>query len=441
MKGISMGKTIGLAVCLLLLGVGMVLGVQRQWYFVLFLLVLLSVACVAALFRVQRRSEQRLLHVLEGIADHDLSATYVPLGHGRTERQLAELAENLVGQLRAAQTRQTADHQYYEALLDTVDALLLVWDAGGRISWMNKEAIRQLRGFRLHHLKELAVLNPDFPGFLQSLRPGVIQSIRLRQSHGTVELAATLTRYQASDRRLYLCCLRNVHPLLEQKEAESWQKLVSVLTHEMMNSLAPILSLSDTLCDRMEPRKDEDPRLWQGLSTIRRRSQGLLQFIENYRTLSRLPQPVCVSVRLYELLADLQKLYPQCVFDTQMADRVVEIDRGQMEQVLINLLKNAVEATAGMSDPHIRLQSMMVEGGRLQWRVEDNGPGILPEVADKVFVPFFTTKASGCGIGLSLCKQIVANHHGTITVRSTPGRGAVFVVELPLVRQSPLRVR
>ena len=209
----------------------------------------------------------------------------------------------------------------------------------------------------------------------------------------------------------------------------------------MMNSLAPILSLSDTLCDRMEPRKDEDPRLWQGLSTIRRRSQGLLQFIENYRTLSRLPQPVCVSVRLYELLADLQKLYPQCVFDTQMADRVVEIDRGQMEQVLINLLKNAVEATAGMSDPHIRLQSMMVEGGRLQWRVEDNGPGILPEVADKVFVPFFTTKASGCGIGLSLCKQIVANHHGTITVRSTPGRGAVFVVELPLVRQSPLRVR
>ena len=240
---------------------------------------------------------------------------------------------------------------------------------------------------------------------------------------------------------MYLCCLRNVHPLLEQKEAESWQKLVSVLTHEMMNSLAPILSLSDTLCDRMEPRKDEDPRLWQGLSTIRRRSQGLLQFIENYRTLSRLPQPVCVPVRLYELLADLQKLYPQCVFDTQMADRVVEIDRGQMEQVLINLLKNAVEATAGMPDPHIRLQSMMVEGGRLQWRVEDNGPGILPEVADKVFVPFFTTKASGCGIGLSLCKQIVANHHGTITVRSTPGRGAVFVVELPLVRQSPLRVR
>lgn len=427
--------TVGWALGLLALGAGMVCSVERQWYFVLVLLVLLSAGCMAALCRAQRKQRQRVLHVLESIADHDLSATYIPSGRGGLERHVAELLESIVCQLRAAQTRQTVDHQYYEALLDTVDALLLVWDEDGNVCWMNKAAVRKLRGFRLHHLKELAVLDAAFPDFLRGLRPGIIQSIRLRQSHGTVELAATLTRYQSSDRKLCLCCLRNVHPLLEQKEAESWQKLVSVLTHEMMNSLAPILSLSDTLCDRIEPRKDDDPRLWQGLSTIRRRSQGLLQFIENYRTLSRLPQPVCAPVRLHELLSDLQKLYPQCVFDTQMADRVIEIDRGQMEQVLINLLKNAVEATDGRPDPRIRLQSMMVEGGRLQWRVEDNGPGILPEVVDKVFVPFFTTKSSGYGIGLSLCKQIVANHHGTITVRSTPGRGAAFIVELPLAQR------
>lgn len=425
-------KCAGWGLWFMVLGAGLVCCVQRGWYFVVLLLVLLSVVSAVAMFRMQRRLERRLVDMLESIADHDFSVTYVPSGPGRTERRMAGLVENLVGQLRAAQARQAADHHYYEALLDTVDALLLVWDDGGDICWMNKAAIRKLRGFRLHRLQELAVLNPAFPGFLQGLRPGIIQSIRLRRGHGTVELAATLTRYQASGRSLCLCCLRNVHPLLEQKEAESWQKLVSVLTHEMMNSLTPILSLSDTLCDRMEPRKEDDPRLWQGLSTIRRRSQGLLQFIENYRTLSRLPQPVCLPVRLYELLSDLQKLYPQCIFDTQMADRVVEIDRGQMEQVLINLLKNAVEATEGMAEARIRLLSMMVEGGRLQWRVEDNGPGILPEVVDKVFVPFFTTKASGYGIGLSLCKQIVTNHRGTITVRSVPGKGTAFVVELPL---------
>lgn len=426
-------QIVGWALALLVLGAGMVCCVERQWYFVMILLVLLSAVCVVALCRGRRKLERRVVHVLESIADHDLSTTYVPSRPGGMERHLAELVESIVRQLRTTQTRQAADHQYYEALLDTVDALLLVWDGDGNICWMNKAAVRNLRGFRLHHLKELAVLNTAFPEFLRNLRTGTIQSIRLRQSHGMVELAATLTRYQASDRQLYLCCLRNVHPLLEQKEAESWQKLVSVLTHEMMNSLAPILSLSDTLCDRLEPRKEDDPRLWQGLSTIRRRSQGLLQFIENYRTLSRLPQPVCAPVRLYELLSDLQKLYPQCVFDTQMADRMIEIDRGQMEQVLINLLKNAVEATEGMSDPHIRLQSMMVEGGRLQWRMEDNGPGIVPEVVDKIFVPFFTTKQSGYGIGLSLCKQIVTNHHGIITVRSKPGKGTVFIVELPIV--------
>ena len=427
-------KTAGWALWFMALGAAAVFCVQRQWVFLSALLVLLAVAGMAALFRLQQKLEQRVVHVLESIADHDLLTSYVPSGHSRIERRMAELVGTFVGQLRAAQARQAADHQYYEALLDTVDALLLVWDDEGGIRWMNKVAVRKLRGFRLHHLKELGVLNPAFPDFLQHLRPGIIQSIRLRQGQGTVELAATLTRYQTPGRQLHLCCLRNVYPLLEQKEAESWQKLVSVLTHEMMNSLAPVLSLSDTLCDRMEGRKDEDPRLWQGLCTIRRRSQGLLQFIENYRTLTRLPHPVRVPVRLYELLSDLQKLYPQCTMDTQMADRMVEIDRGQMEQVLINLLKNAVEATQGMPAPCVRLQSMMVEGERLQWRVEDNGPGILPEVVDKIFVPFFTTKASGCGIGLSLCKQIVANHHGTITVRSAPGKGAAFIVELPLVR-------
>lgn len=428
-------KTVGWAFLLVLLGAGLVCCWQMQWYFSLSLLLLLFLACTLGLVRQQRRTEQRLVHLLESVTDRDLSVTCAPEGKSRTERQVMALALELVQRLRTTEARRATDHQYYETLLDTVDAMLLVWDTDGNIRWMNKAAIRLLRGFRLHRLQELGVLNPTFPDFLRQLRPGIIQSIRLHKDQETVELAATLTLYHTEEQQLSLCCLRNVHPLLEQKETESWQKLVSVLTHEMMNSLTPILSLSDTLCDKLEEtQREEVPWLRHGLSTIRRRSMGLLQFIENYRMLSRLPQPSYAPVRLYELLSDLQKLYPQCVFDTQMADRVIQIDRGQIEQVLINLLKNAAEATASVPRPRICLRTMLVEGERLQWRLEDNGSGILPEVLDQVFVPFFTTKSSGSGIGLSLCKQIVTHHYGTITVQSVPDRGTVFIVELPVRR-------
>lgn len=218
--------------------------------------------------------------------------------------------------------------------------------------------------------------------------------------------------------------------VLERNEMEAWQKLIRVLTHEIMNSITPIISLSETLSEREMTEKNY-PVMRQGMQTIHRRSKGLLEFVENYRKLTRLPAPVRCPVSVCELLQDLQKLFPEEYIRIEIppTNRILQIDRTQIEQVLINLIKNAKEACGKVQNPLIEVK---VNPG-MSWQclitVQDNGEGILPEVQDKIFVPFFTTKPSGSGIGLSLCKQIMNRHGGNITVRSIVGQGSCFTLQ------------
>lgn len=218
--------------------------------------------------------------------------------------------------------------------------------------------------------------------------------------------------------------------VLEHNEMLAWQKLIRVLTHEIMNSLTPIISLSETLSEREINEKNYGV-MRQGMQTIYRRSKGLLDFVENYRKLTRLPAPVRRPVSLNELLADLRKLFPETYIHIHLpeTDRILQIDRTQIEQVLINLLKNAREACAKREQPHIEIRVVPGLSRQCRITVSDNGEGILPEVLDKVFVPFFTTKPGGQGIGLSLCKQIMNRHGGNITVQSAIGQGSCFTLQ------------
>lgn len=217
--------------------------------------------------------------------------------------------------------------------------------------------------------------------------------------------------------------------VLEHNEMAAWQKLIRVLTHEIMNSLTPIISLSETLCEREVDEKSYGV-MRQGMQTIHRRSKGLLEFVENYRKLTRLPAPVRRPVPLIELLQDLRKLFPEEYIHIEIpsADRILQIDRSQIEQVLINLIKNAREACSKKENPCIEIRVQYAQLWQCFLTVSDNGEGILPEVLDKVFVPFFTTKPGGQGIGLSLCKQIMNRHGGNITVQSTVGQGTCFTL-------------
>ena len=249
------------------------------------------------------------------------------------------------------------------------------------------------------------------------------------------DMAVTITEYSTQTDSLRLVNLRNIRSVLEENEMEAWQKLVRVLTHEIMNSIAPIISLSDTLCDRaLQQGMEEDSLMLQGMKTIHRRSKGLLHFVENYRKLSRLSSPVLAPVRVGELLGDIKKLMPSSkvsyIYKVEKEDCVLMIDRSQIEQVLINLLKNANEACSEQPHPQVIVETAYLAEKRIfTLSVTDNGSGILPDVLDKIFIPFYTTKPTGSGIGLSLCKQIMTLHGGSIQVSSEVGKGSCFTLK------------
>lgn len=224
--------------------------------------------------------------------------------------------------------------------------------------------------------------------------------------------------------------------VMEEAEAKAWQKLISVLTHEIMNSIAPIISLSETLSEQgvQEEVAPERYRIMQqAMETIHRRSKGLLSFVENYRTLTRLPQPAKQPIQMHALLKSIQQLtasnsidFSWSVYPTQL---ILNADKTMVEQLLINLLKNAHEACSGLSEEKIEVKAEMV-GDKVQITVSDNGQGISPHAMDKIFIPFYSTKANGSGIGLSLCRQIVTRHKGKISVQSGKN-GTCFKLEFP----------
>ena len=271
-----------------------------------------------------------------------------------------------------------------------------------------------------------------------SLQPGEIKTVRIHKGDVIQELAVTVSEYSAHHgTELRLVSLKNIHAVLEENEMEAWQKLIRVLTHEIMNSIAPIISLSETLSERAVQNgmneKDYNIML-QGMRTIHRRSKGLLNFVENYRKLSRLSVPILAPVNIGELLGDMKKLFPnkdiRYIYKVENTETTLMLDRSQIEQVLINLLKNASEACLEQTCPEVIVSTHGDPEKHLFFlSVCDNGSGILPEVLDKIFVPFFTTKPTGSGIGLSLCKQIMNLHGGSISASSEIGKGSCFTLK------------
>ena len=227
--------------------------------------------------------------------------------------------------------------------------------------------------------------------------------------------------------------------VVAEAETEAWQKLIRVLPHEIMNSIAPVISLSETVAERatINGMNEKDYAIMvQAMQTIHRRSKGLLDFVENYRKLTRLPLPTLRNFSVSALFDDIRLLFPEksdiLFFHVKPEDLNLYADRIMVEQVLINLLKNAIEACEESLSPQIIVEAVQ-KNGMVIISVIDNGSGIVPEAIDKIFVPFFTTKSKGSGIGLSLCRQIMNRHRGSISLDSQVEKGSSFVLRFPIV--------
>ena len=409
---------------------------EHELYFCVFFSCVLALVIMACLVSIYYSSIRRMERVIGSIRHGDFMLNFSAVGRSDVERKMVESLNEVILRFRTDLSEKQEKHQYFETLLDTVDTSMLVADKQGVVMWMNRAGVQDLCGHAIHQLDELKGLNPDFPLLLKALQPGEVKVIRIYKEEVMQDLAVTVTEYSTPAADLRLINLKNIRSILEENEMEAWQKLVRVLTHEIMNSITPIISLSDTLCERaIQQGMEEESLMLQGMKTIHRRSKGLMVFVENYRKLSRLSTPMLAPVEVGELLGDIKKLFPSSkvryIYKVEDESRKLMIDRSQMEQVLINLLKNASEACMDQPNPEVVVQTdYQAENHIFRLSVTDNGCGILPEVVDRIFIPFFTTKPTGSGIGLSLCKQIMTLHGGSIRVKSELGKGSCFTLKL-----------
>lgn len=387
--------------------------------------------------------------LIEAIRTRDFSLQY-SLDHLKgEERRLAQQINEVVNEFRETTMRQEAKYQYFGTMLDTINAFLIVADEQGIVHWMNRAAVDGLCGFAINRLQDLKVVDDTLPETMKALKPGQQRLVQLiannnNRNEEKADFMLSVVNFFNKGFAYRLYTLQNVQPVIQKNETDAQQQLVRVLTHEIMNSLTPIISLADTLCEGVEQNTLEHDDLRMALQAINRRSNGLLQFVENYRKLQHVSQPQLANVMIGDIIADLQHLYPATIFhyDIEDAEQVLSIDRSQIEQVLINLLKNAQEAVENSNqqssdnakgkEPCVRLSTHLSSNKRNYIiSITDNGKGIMPEVLNRIFVPFFTTKTNGSGIGLSICKQIVTLHGGTITASSQPGDKTTFNVVLP----------
>ncbi|MDD3038586.1 ATP-binding protein [Bacteroides sp.] len=414
-------------ILIVLLSIGSYLLFKEHLWFSMTIGILLLIVTSISLYRMQFKQITLLRRLTDSIRYNDLMQTFHPPFKNKImnewAKELSETLKDFRGRLLAEEIK----HQYYENLLNKVDTAVLVTDKKGHIEWMNQTAIAHLGQIvQLPESLQKAAITPD------------TSVVHLEENGTVLEMAISCTIFTTTGKVQQLINLKNIHSVLERNEMEAWQKLIRVLTHEIMNSITPIISLSETLSERGIPEQLSEKEysiILQAMQTIHRRSKGLLEFVENYRRLTRIPTPVCSRISITELLIDLKKLFIEKQFYIEIPplDLFLYADRAQIEQVLINLLKNANEACSKKTDKSIRIQASSHTTGIITLTVSDNGEGILPEVLDKIFVPFFTTKTSGSGIGLSLCKQIITQHKGSISVKSEVGKGSSFTLTFPKI--------
>jgi len=400
----------------------------------------LALAQIISLVRYVERTNSELSRFLYSIRYDDFSQSFTARGKGRTFDELAGALGDVMKRFRETRAETEEQHQYLQTVIQHIGMGLIAFTSTGEVTMLNTAAKRLLNINTLKNVAALDGISPGMADALRGLEAGKMTMLKLERENELIQLAVYATEFKLRERHYILVSLQNIRSELEEKEMEAYQKLIRVLTHEIMNSVTPISSLASSVDDLLR-RHETTPGdssgdlkdVRQAIETIRRRSQGLLHFVEAYRNLTRVPKPRFRIVGIRDLLHQIEQLISaQHPTDAALEMRVepssleVTADPDLIEQVLLNLLLNALHAVKGQESPRIIVSGFLDRAGHVVIDVTDNGPGISEEVRERIFIPFFTTKKEGSGIGLSLCKEIMRQHRGSIHVLTEPGKGATF---------------
>ncbi|MBA4056959.1 MAG: ATP-binding protein, partial [Marivirga sp.] len=374
----------------------------------------------------------------------DFTTHYQEAGKGKSFDALYQMLNRISEAFERISLEKEIQHRYLEMLVDHVQVGILSYDSHEKIHLANTALKKLLQRPVLMQIDALAAVDEALVSTVRQLKTGDTKLLKIRIGKDLLQLSLHASEFKLDNEYFKLVSMQNIHTELDAREMEAWQKLIRVMTHEIMNSIAPITSLSSTLHGLVRQHqkslqsmeKTTVDALDQGLEAIKFRSEGLHYFTEAYRSLTRIPQPSFRLASIKDILQRVAVLFEQelsrknIILETKVMVPEVLMDPELIEQVIINLLRNSLEAVEGSAHPVIKIQAVRQSNGKTLIQIADNGMGIDNDVMENIFIPFFTTKRNGSGIGLALVKQIIQLHHGEIKVSSSVGNGAEFSILL-----------
>lgn len=410
----------------------------------------ISIISTWELYTHVNKTNKQITQFLNSIEFHDYAIHYQNKKGSVVYKRLNESLNRIIKSFKELKVAKESQHIYLHTVLDQIDIPILCFDEQERIKLFNKAACDLFDKPFLYQLATISHVCENLYETLQSIKQGESKLIPCRINQSNKRLLLNCVEFSLEEEKLKLISLKNIHTELNLQESESWQKLIRVLTHEIMNSMTPLISLSSTLIENIQDKEgslkpistfsEEDlADLHHGLFTIERRSTGLLHFVQNYRSLINIPDLNIQTYSLHELLdrqiafwqGEIIKEKIDLKLEEENPELEIELDRALFIQVLINLIKNAIEAVRDEKVKTIIIrQFRRKEKAFIQ--VIDSGMGIDSDLRDKIFIPFFSSKEKGSGIGLSLSQQIIQKHQGELSLLHAEKGQTTFQIELPL---------
>lgn len=409
-----------------------------------FVVLILVVMQAFALTKLLNKTNNEVIDFLGSIKYDDLTSPNINHSNAYIARLNSEFSK-VMDNLKDVRKEKEAEFQYLKNIVQHVGIGLITFDKNGNVQMMNTAARKLLKITHIDNIRDLQSLSAHLVQSFTRLKTGGHDLIKLEIGGDIVQLAVYAIELTLKEEQYKLVSLQNIQSELEEKEMEAWQNLVRVLTHEIMNSVTPISSLAGTVevelktqlsngLDVNQITNDEVEELHLAIQTIQKRSEGLIRFVQDFRNLTHIPQPKVKLIKVKPLIEEMTMLHKMEAeqagvtlrLDVDPENMTINADKELIEQVLINLIKNAIQAFEDEKLKMVEIKGYFSDKSRPIISVKDNGSGIDEEAVEKIFIPFFTTKKSGSGIGLSLSRQIMRRHQGTLGVKTQMDEGTEF---------------
>lgn len=388
---------------------------------------------------------RKLSLFFESFEYNDSTLIFTEKYSDKSFRNLYHSFNKITEAFRRARVEKQKEHLFFRNTIQHIGIGLIAFDENGKIRICNKAALRLFRLNQITYFSTLDLVDDRFTRLITAMKPNENELMKLLIDEEIIQLSIKKAEFVIDGERVQLVSFQDIKTEIEQNEMDSWQRLIRIFIHEIMNSVSPITLLTTSLINLINPEDGESPDkltdeaksdLVTGLGAIRKRSRGLAGFVETYRNLTQIRQPKFAPVKVKNMAKHVEILFHEelhekkirFLYDIQPVDIQITVDEKLIEQVLINLLRNSIHATENIDSPLIILQSFIHDNSVLI-KIIDNGTGISKEQIDCIFTPFYTTKQAGSGIGLSLSRQIMRLHKGRILVYSQPGKETVFTLK------------